>query len=106
MMDLLGKFLTRDKNGVSRQNLIYYICNRPKPTLRNNCLFSIDRMYSLHYILEDSEFQFRYVRLCNLISERKMVELFANSGDPDQTPRSAVLFATYPFRGLQITIMV
>ena len=35
-----------------------------------------------------------------------MVELFANSGDPDQTPRSAAsdlsaVFASYPFKGLQ-----
>ena len=30
------------------------------------------------------------VRLCDLdIPREKMVELFANSGDPDQTPRSA-----------------
>ena len=37
------------------------------------------------YTLEDSNFDFRYVRLCNLdILREKMVELFANSGDPDQ----------------------
>ena len=36
-------------------------------------------------------------------SERKMTELFANSGDPDQTPQNAAsdlglaLFASYPF---------
>ena len=29
-----------------------------------------------------------------------MAELFADSGDPDQTPRSA-FFAGHPFRGLQ-----
>ena len=38
-----------------------------------------------------------------------MVELFANSGDPDQTPRSAAsdlsaLFARYPFWGLQSSV--
>ena len=39
-----------------------------------------------------------------------MVELFANSGDPDQMPCSAVsdlgsvLFAKYPFRGFQATM--
>ena len=30
-----------------------------------------------------------------------MTELFANSGDPDQTP----LFANYPFSGLQTKIV-
>ena len=34
-------------------------------------------------MLEDSNFDFRYVRLCDLIIPRKkMVELFANSGGP------------------------
>ena len=35
-----------------------------------------------------------------------MVELFANSGDPDQTPYSAAsaLFANYPFSGFQTTM--
>ena len=39
-----------------------------------------------------------------------MAELFANSGDHDQTPRSAAsdlgsaLFASYPFRGLKTTM--
>ena len=43
-----------------------------------------------HYIQEDSNFNFRYVRLCNLdIPRQKMVELSANSGDPDQMPHSA-----------------
>ena len=38
------------------------------------------------------------------------MELYANSGDPDQTPRSVVsnlgsaLFAKYPFRGFQTTV--
>ena len=37
------------------------------------------------YILEYSNFDFRYVRLCDLVIPReKLVELFANSGDPDQ----------------------
>ena len=34
-----------------------------------------------YYILEDTFFDFRYVS--------KLIELFANSGDPDQTPRFA-----------------
>ena len=38
-------------------------------------------------MLEDSNFNFTYVRLCDL--DILMVELFANSGDPDQTPHSA-----------------
>ena len=43
-----------------------------------------------HYIWEESNFDLRYTRLCDLdIPEEKMVELFANSGNPDQTPRSA-----------------
>ena len=43
-----------------------------------------------HYILEDSNNDFRYVRLCDLdILRKKMVELFANSGDPDQMLHSA-----------------
>ena len=40
-----------------------------------------------------------------------MVELFANSGDPNQTPRSAAsdldlhcLPCSYPFRGIQTTM--
>ena len=39
-----------------------------------------------------------------------MVELFANSGDPDQTPHAAesdlgsALFASYPFRGFPTTM--
>ena len=43
-------------------------------------------------------------------SERKLVEIYANSGDPDQTPRSvasalgSALFANYPFRDLQTTM--
>ena len=47
-------------------------------------------MNSPHYILEDSNFNFRYVRLCDLdIPREKMVELFANSADPDQMQHSA-----------------
>ena len=38
-----------------------------------------------HYILEESIFNFRYVRLYDVdILKEKMVDLFANSGDPDQ----------------------
>ena len=36
-----------------------------------------------------------------------MVELFANSGDPDQMPHAtsgSALFANYPLRGLQTTM--
>ena len=37
------------------------------------------------YILVESNFSFRYVRLCDLdIPRGKMSELFASSGDPDQ----------------------
>ena len=40
--------------------------------------------------MKDSNFDLRYVRLCNLdIHIKKMVELFANIGDPDQTARLA-----------------
>ena len=43
-----------------------------------------------HYVLEDSNFNFRYARLYEIdILREKMVELFANSEDPNQTPRSA-----------------
>ena len=36
-----------------------------------------------------NDFDFRYVRLCDLDTPReKIVELFANSGDPDQTLHS------------------
>ena len=42
-----------------------------------------------HYILEESNFNFRYVRLWNLeIPREKWLNVFAKSGDPDQTPRS------------------
>ena len=42
-------------------------------------------------------------------SYRKKAKLFANSGDPDQTPQRGVwsesaLFANYPFRGLPTTM--
>ena len=41
--------------------------------------------------MEDSNFNFKYVRLCELrYSERKIIELFANSGDPDHMLHSAV----------------
>ena len=43
-----------------------------------------------YYVLEDSNFDFRCVRLYDLdIPRKKMVELFANSRGPDQTPHSA-----------------
>ena len=36
--------------------------------------------------MEDSNFNFRYVRLCDIdIPKEKMVEVFANCGDPNQT---------------------
>ena len=45
---------------------------------------------STHCIQEDSNVNFRYAGLYDLdIPREKNVELFANSGDPDQTPRSA-----------------
>ena len=48
-------------------------------------------MNSPHYISKDSNFDFRYVRLFDLDipTYRKMVVLFANRGDSDQTPRFA-----------------
>ena len=40
--------------------------------------------------LEDSNFDFMYVRLCDLdILREKWLNYLQNSGDPDQTPRSA-----------------
>ena len=39
--------------------------------------------------MEDSNFDFRYVRLCDFDIPREKVELFANSADPDQTPHNA-----------------
>ena len=48
-------------------------------------------MNSPQQLLEDSTFDLRHARLCDLdIPREKMVELFANNGDPDQTPRSAL----------------
>ena len=42
-----------------------------------------------YYKLEESIFDFRYVKLYDVdIPKEKKVELFANSADPDQTPRS------------------
>ena len=43
------------------------------------------------------------------IPRQKMAKLFANSGDPDQTPPSAasdlgLQFANYPFTGLPTTM--
>ena len=43
-----------------------------------------------HYILEVSNFNFRYVRLCDLDILRRMADVFANSGDPDQTLHSVI----------------
>ena len=48
------------------------------------------RYTSPNYILENFNFDFRYVRLCDSdILKRKMVKLFANSGDRDQMSYSA-----------------
>ena len=33
-----------------------------------------------------------------------MVELFENSGDPDETRSGSALFANYPITGLQTTM--
>ena len=56
-----------------------------------------------HYILKDSNFNFRYVRLCDLDTPReKMIELFANSGDPDQMPLSEA--SDLGLHRLQITL--
>ena len=50
-------------------------------------------MNLLHYILEDFNFDCRYVRLCDFdIPGEKMVEPYANSGDPDQMPHSAASY--------------
>ena len=38
----------------------------------------------------NSNFNFKYVRLCDLDTPREMVELFANSRDPDQMSHSAL----------------
>ena len=38
--------------------------------------------------MEESIFNFRYVRLYDIDIPKKMVELFPNSGDPDQMPYS------------------
>ena len=51
----------------------------------------LDEITPLHYMLEESNFSFGYVRLCDLdIPRAKMAKLFANSGDLNQTPRSVV----------------
>ena len=42
-----------------------------------------------HCILEEHNFDFRCVTLCDLEFLEKMAQLFANSRDPDQTPHSA-----------------
>ena len=48
---------------------------------------------SSHYMLEELNFNYWYVRLCYLdISSEKMAKLFANSGEPDQTPRCGILW--------------
>ena len=57
-----------------------------------------------HYIFEDSNFDFRYVMLCDLdIPIEKIVDLF---GDPDQRGvwSGSALFANYPFKSLQTTM--
>ena len=45
--------------------------------------------FPLHYILEESNFNFRYLRLCDLYNPREKWLNYASNGDPDQTPRSA-----------------
>ena len=42
------------------------------------------------YRLEDSNFDFRYVRLCNLDIHREKWLNYLQTGDPDQMPHSAV----------------
>ena len=44
-----------------------------------------------HTIYWKSNVNFRYTWLRDIPREKKMAKLFANSGDPDQTPRSARL---------------
>ena len=55
-----------------------------------------------HYILDESNFNFRYVRLCDLDTPRKkMTKLFADRGGIGS---GSVLFAYYPFRDFQTTM--
>ena len=56
-------------------------------------------------ILEESIFDFRYIRLYDVatLKEKKMVELFANRLDPDQTPRSAA--SDLDLHGLPVTCL-
>ena len=58
--------------------------------MRIICIF---RLTKPHYILEESNFNFRYIKLCDLDiprEKRKMAKLFANRGDPDQMSHSVV----------------
>ena len=36
--------------------------------------------------MEESNFNFGYVKLCDLDNPKEIAKLFANSGNPDQTP--------------------
>ena len=78
-------------------------------------LFSLNPLWTecIPYtnILEDSNYDFRYVRLYMWFryAESKLVELFADSGDPDQKLRSTASdldlhCLPMTFRGLQITM--
>ena len=41
-------------------------------------------------MLEDSNFDFGHVRLCDILREKMaQIHVFANTGNPDQTPHSA-----------------
>ena len=73
----------------------HFILNKPPP----------------HYILEDWDFNFRFVSLIWFrYSWRKMAKLFANSRDPDQMLHLAAsglglhCLPVYPFGGLQTKI--
>ena len=57
-------------------------------TMHNVCFYGHVRTLP-YYILEESNFNVRYVRLCDLNILEKMVELFANRGDTDQILHSA-----------------
>ena len=54
---------------------------------RNKTNTNIRPNKPLYYILEESNFNLKYARLCDLdIRKEKKAKLFANSGDLDQTP--------------------
>ena len=76
-----------------------------KTGLFSPCLlihFRLNKLPQL-YILNESNFNFRYVRLCDLVFLEKTAKLFANSGDTDQTPRIAA--SDLGLRCLPVTLL-